>query len=210
MGVNTSNYKQVKSVAMVKIGLGVKFYGNQLSRQIRDYPKLLKHNGKVWIIAKEFQNMKPSSSCEIRYSERFWRQAEKSGMGATRKSGHDETDRVRVILGRSKRSYSESTLDSLNEERSRSSSSTVRRESSRRQRSLERKLSQRRDTRKRTSSLGRPLRSGKKSNPRATGLEALENLRGSPSKIRTTLISDLGFNLECISNNLDDNDSNFV
>jgi len=79
MGVNTSDYNQVRSVAMLKFGLGVKFYGNQLSREIRDYPKLLKHNGKVWIISKEFLNVKPSASSEIKYSERFWARACKAG-----------------------------------------------------------------------------------------------------------------------------------
>jgi hypothetical protein len=78
MGVDTSNYCQVKSVAMLKFGLGVKFTGNHLSRKIQDYPELLKHNGKVWIISKDFVNVKPSSSSEIRYSERFWNRAQKS------------------------------------------------------------------------------------------------------------------------------------
>ena len=47
MGVDTSNHKQVRSVAMLKFGLGVKFSGSHLSRKIEDYPKLIKHNAKV-------------------------------------------------------------------------------------------------------------------------------------------------------------------
>jgi len=207
MGVNTSNYKQVKSVAMVKIGLGVKFYGNQLSRKIRDYPKLLKHNGKIWIIAKEFLNMKPSSSCEIRYSERFWRQAEKSGIVTPGKSGDADTYRVRVIPGKSTRTKSESILDVRDEERSRSRS-FANRESTRRQRSLERKLSQMRVNRKRTLSQGA---SRSDTNLLASGLNVIGNLSVSPYRIRTTHIPDLGFHLEEYqSNNLDNDEQDFV
>jgi len=207
MGVNTSNYKQVKSVAMVKIGLGVKFYGNQLSRKIRDYPKLLKHNGKIWIIAKEFLNMKPTSSCEIRYSERFWRQAEKSGIDTNSKSGDADTYRVRVIPGKSTRTKSESILDFQDEERSRSRSFADR-QSTRRQRSLERKLSQMRVKRTRTLSLGA---SRSDTNILPSRLDSIGKLSVSPYRIRTTHIADLGFHLEeHESNNSDNSEPNFV
>merc|ERR1719219_3225744 len=78
MGIDTHKHRQVKSAAMLKFGLGVKFTGNHLSRKIQDYPKLLKHNAKVWIISKDFMNVKPSPSSQIKYSDRFWNRAQKS------------------------------------------------------------------------------------------------------------------------------------
>jgi len=77
MGVDTHKHRQVRSVAMLKFGLGVKFTGNHLSRKIQDYPKLLKHNAKVWIISRDFMNVKPSPSSGIKYTESFWNRTKK-------------------------------------------------------------------------------------------------------------------------------------
>jgi len=72
MGVNTSNIAQVRSVVVLKFGLNVKLRGGLFSQKISDYPDFLKNNGKVWLLAKEFANVKPARSSKIRYSQRFW------------------------------------------------------------------------------------------------------------------------------------------
>merc|ERR1712060_562712 len=88
MGVNTSDLEQVRSVALLKFGLNVKFYGTQLLRPIKDYPTLLKHDVKVWIVSKEFENVKPAADTAIRYSNRFWNRYSRS----TRNCGKFDED----------------------------------------------------------------------------------------------------------------------
>jgi len=86
MGIDTNKHSQVKNAAMLKGDLGVKFAGNHLSRKIQDYPKLLKHNAKVWIISRDFMNVKPSPSSSIKYSHQFWKKAKKPSGGYSYKA----------------------------------------------------------------------------------------------------------------------------
>jgi len=86
MGIDTNNHSQVKSAAMLKGDLGVKFAGAHLSRKIKDYPKLLKHNAKVWIISRDFMNVKPSPTSSIKYCQQFWKKANKSSGGYSYKA----------------------------------------------------------------------------------------------------------------------------
>jgi len=86
MGIDTNKHSQVKSAAMLKGDLGVKFAGNHLSRKIQDYPMLLKHNAKVWIISRDFMNVKPSPTSNITYCQQFWKRAKTSSRGYSYKA----------------------------------------------------------------------------------------------------------------------------